>query len=163
MVRSLIGDTARYGEASRPEEFTYDMPYQWGSKRTGPDLHRVGGRYPDVWHYQHMLDPRTTSPGSNMPSYAFLKERPIDYDMLARNVRAMSTLGVPYAPRAVLEAEGDARAEAQKLADGLKAQDVSLDPNSELAALIAYLQGLGKTTQTKETPDVSNSVSRAER
>jgi cytochrome c oxidase cbb3-type subunit I/II len=146
MVRSLVGDTVRYGAASKPEEFVYDMPYQWGSKRTGPDLHRVGGRYPDLWHYQHLLDPRTTSPSSNMPSYAFLRERRVDFSSLATSMHAMQTLGVPYPAKALLEAEQDARLEATGLVEGLKAQGIVLDPDTELVAVITYLQGLGRIT-----------------
>ncbi|MCC6808798.1 MAG: cytochrome-c oxidase, cbb3-type subunit I [Deltaproteobacteria bacterium] len=158
MVRSLVGDTARYGEASKPEEFIYDMPYQWGSKRTGPDLHRLGGRYPDLWHYQHMLDPRATSPGSNMPSYAFLKDAVLDTNALATNVRTMQALGVPYPAKAVLEAEAQARTDGERIAAGLKAQGADVAANSELTALIAYLQSLS----SKEKANVSSGISRAE-
>ncbi len=162
MVRSLVGDTARYGEVSKPEEFIYDMPYQWGSKRTGPDLHRVGGRYPDLWHYQHMIDPRTTSPGSNMPSYAFLGERTIDFSELAAPMRTMQALGVPYPAKALLEAERDGKEAATRIAGGLRAQGAELADDSELVALIAYLQGLGAHPAGKEVRDVSTGVSRAE-
>ncbi len=159
MVRSLVGDTARYGTASQPEEFIYDMPYQWGSKRTGPDLHRLGGKYPDLWHYQHMIDPRSTSAGSNMPGYAFLKDAKTDGSAIAANVRAMLALGVPYPSKAVLEAEAQARADGARIADGLKKQGAELAPDSELVALIAYLQSL--SSKTKEPLDVSNGLSLA--
>jgi cytochrome c oxidase cbb3-type subunit I/II len=160
MVRSLVGDTARYGEASKPEEFIYDMPYQWGSKRTGPDLHRVGGKYPDAWHYEHLMDPRGTSAGSNMPSYAFLKERALDPDAIAANVRAMQSLGVPYPNNAVLQAAAQARRDGEQLSAKLKQQGITLAPDSELTALIAYLQSLSNKA-AKENADVSGGLSSA--
>src|ERR1043165_6050903 len=96
MIRALQAETLRYGHYSMAGEFIYDHPFQWGSKRTGPDLHRVGGKYGNLWHFQHLFDPRSTSPGSNMPPYAFLVDKKLDLGDTAVKLAAMKTLGVPY-------------------------------------------------------------------
>ncbi len=144
MVRSLATDTLRYGAVSRPEEFIYDRPYQWGSKRTGPDLHREGGKYPNLWHYRHMLDPRETSPGSTMPSYAFLKDSNADHAGTPKLVSALKALGVPYEDSDISTAPTAARKEADEIVADLANQQVKVNPESDLVALIAYLQVLGK-------------------
>src|SRR6476659_1444571 len=96
MIRPLHAETLRYGHYSVAGEFKYDHPFQWGSKRTGPDLQRVGGKYPDLWHYKHLQDPRSTSQNSIMPPYAFLAERRFDRESLPAVMRVMRKLGVPY-------------------------------------------------------------------
>ncbi len=125
MIRPLRGDTLRYGQYSRAGEFVYDHPFQWGSKRTGPDLARVGGKYSDEWHRVHMLNPRDLVPESNMPAYPWLNNAAFDDAGMAPRMKALRTVGVPYT-----DAEIAAAAEAVK-------------GKTELDALIAYLQVLG--------------------
>ena len=96
MIRPFRDEVARYGEYSKAGEFVYDHPFQWGSKRTGPDLARIGGKYPDSWHYNHMMDPQSMSPGSIMPSYAWLLENNFDTARTPKMIWAMRKLGVPY-------------------------------------------------------------------
>jgi cytochrome c oxidase cbb3-type subunit 2 len=126
MVRTLRHETERYGHYSLAGESVYDRPFQWGSKRTGPDLARIGGRYSDDWHRVHLMNPRDVVPVSNMPGYPFLAEAAVDPAAVARNMRALQTLGDPYTNE---EIDGAAAAVAGK---------------TELDALIAYLQALGK-------------------
>jgi cytochrome c oxidase cbb3-type subunit I/II len=144
MVRTLTADTARFGDYSKPEEFIYDHPFQWGSKRTGPDLHRVGGRYPSLWHYTHLLDPRSTSPGSNMPSYAWLESGRIDAKLASKKLALMQKLGVPYTNQQIDGAESHQERQAQVLVTDLATQGVNVAWDSELVALISYLQRLGR-------------------
>jgi cytochrome c oxidase cbb3-type subunit I/II len=147
MVRPFRHETLRYGEYSRAEEFVYDHPFQWGSKRTGPDIHRVGGRYPNLWHSEHMMDPRSTSPGSNMPPYPWLRTQSVNYDKTAGKLAAMRTLGVPYTDEQILGAKRTALSQAALIAKDLEDQGARIDPNSDLVALIAYLQRLGRGPQ----------------
>jgi cytochrome c oxidase cbb3-type subunit I/II len=146
MVRPLMAETARFGEPSRAEEFIYDHPFQWGSKRTGPDLHRLGGRYPSLWHYSHLMDPRSTSPGSNMPSFSWLATGRIDVGMGARKLALMQRLGVPYTNVAIDVADIDQKNQALTVVQDLHAQGVEVAWDSEMVALIAYLQRLGRDT-----------------
>ena len=125
MIRPLHAETLRYGHYSTAGEFVYDRPFQWGSKRTGPDLHRVGGKYSDEWHRIHLEGPRDLVPESNMPAYPWLTRQPIDPASVAPRLTAMQRLGVPYS-----DAEIAASAEAVK-------------GKTELDALVAYLQSLG--------------------
>ena len=126
-IRPLLAEVKRYGPYSRAGEFAYDRPFLWGSKRTGPDLHRVGGRYTDVWHRVHMTNPRDVVPGSIMPAYPWLGRRAADADRsIVARMRALKTLGTPYS-----EAE-------------IEAAPAALEGKTELDALIAYLQGLGE-------------------
>jgi cytochrome c oxidase cbb3-type subunit I/II len=146
MVRPFRHETLRYGDYSRPESYVYDHPFQWGSKRTGPDLHRVGGRYPNLWHYQHLRDPRSTSPGSIMPSYAWLHTSAVDYSKTPAKLRVLRMLGVPYEQATIDEAHGLALAQGRRIADDLrKTGSVEVAPDSEVVALIGYLQQLGLT------------------
>jgi cytochrome c oxidase cbb3-type subunit I/II len=147
MVRPFRFETLRYGEYSRLEEYIYDHPFQWGSKRTGLDVFRVGGKYPNLWHYQHMLDPRSTSPGSNMPAYPWLKSRRIDYGKTARKLQVLRSLGVPYGGSDIEGAAQAARAQGEAIRDDLARNGVRIDPESELVALIGYLQRLGRGPQ----------------
>jgi len=144
MVRTLTADTARFGDYSKPEEFIYDHPFQWGSKRTGPDLHRLGGRYPNLWHYAHLIDPRSTSPGSNMPSYRWLDEGRIDVKVTPRKLALMQKLGVPYANRDIDGAEKAAEAQGDAIVADLGSQGITTRWDSEMVALISYLQRLGR-------------------
>ncbi|TSE34910.1 cytochrome-c oxidase, cbb3-type subunit II [Tepidimonas charontis] len=125
MVRPFHAETLRYGPYSVAGEFVYDHPFQWGSKRTGPDLARVGGRYSDEWHRIHLINPRDLVPESNMPAYPWLERREVDADSLPGKMRALRKLGVPYTDE-----------EIAKAAEEVKGK-------TELEALIAYLQGLG--------------------
>ncbi len=143
MIRPFRSEVERYGEYSKAGEFVYDHPFQWGSKRTGPDLQRIGGKYPDAWHYNHMLDPRTMSPGSIMPSYPWIIEDDLDTSDLESKIRVMQTLGVPYPEGYDKEAINDLKAQAAKIAESLNNQGIEANPNKEIIALIAYLQRLG--------------------
>ncbi len=144
MIRPLTAETQRYGEASRSEEFIYDHPFQWGSKRTGPDLHRVGGKYPSLWHYTHLLDPRATSQGSNMPSYSWLATQKINAPLAVDKLRLMLKLGVPYTQAQIDTAEASQRAQGSVIATDLAAQGVVVAWDHEIVAMIAYLQRLGR-------------------
>jgi cytochrome c oxidase cbb3-type subunit I/II len=144
MIRTLVPDVMRYGDYSRLGESIWDHPYQWGSRRAGPDLARVGGRYNHAWHYDHMLDPRAISVGSNMPGYPWLAEDMTDYGALPAKIRVQRTLGVPYPawPPATIDAL--ARDQAREIARELRDQGRYVDPDREIVALIAYLQSLGR-------------------
>jgi len=144
MIRPFVSEKMRYGEISTAGEFIYDHPFQWGSKRTGPDLHRVGGKYPNLWHYNHMLNPRSTSPGSNMPNYPWLAENKVDFADTALKVKAMKTLGVPYTVDEIANAAQLAEKQAKVITEDLKQNGVTIEANTDLVALIAYLQRLGK-------------------
>lgn len=145
MVRPFRSETERYGEYSKAGEYIYDHPFLWGSKRTGPDLHRQGGKYPDAWHYNHMDDPRSTSPGSIMPRYPWLLTQKLDTNSLPSRIKALRKVGVPYP--AGYE-NGDAQKELDEQANrimlGLKVGMVESEKDREIIALIAYLQRLGK-------------------
>ena len=147
MIRPFRSETERYGEYSKAGEFVYDHPFLWGSKRTGPDLHRIGGKYPDSWHYYHMSDPRKTSPGSIMPAYEFLVKSDLDESDTKASISAMRRLGVPYPFGYEQQAIDDLHNQAQTIANGLNkdlAKDnINVQPQKEIVALIAYLQRLG--------------------
>ncbi|MEM7053036.1 MAG: cytochrome-c oxidase, cbb3-type subunit II [Pseudomonadota bacterium] len=125
-IRPFRSETERYGHYSVAGEFVYDRPFQWGSKRTGPDLARVGGKYSDDWHYLHMVDPRAVVPDSNMPAYTWLPERMLNPEQIQRNMRALQRLGDPYTDEMIAAAGTD------------------LVGKTELDAIVAYLQGLGQ-------------------
>ncbi len=144
MIRTLVPDVLRYGDYSRLGESIYDYPFQWGSKRTGPDLARVGGKYPHVWHYRHMMDPREVSPGSNMPNYPWLFERKTDVAALDSKLAVQRILGVPYPEYKDGELLLAVETQAKSIADDLRASGVYIAPDREIVALIAYLQKLGK-------------------
>jgi cytochrome c oxidase cbb3-type subunit I/II len=144
MIRPMVAEFSRYGEASRAEEFIYDHPFQWGSKRTGPDLHREGGRYPNLWHYTHMIDPRATSPGSNMPSYAFLASHRIDAKLGGKKLALMQKLGVPYDNEQIDGALAAQEAQGRTIVEDLAVSGVETTWDSEIVAMIAYLQRLGR-------------------
>ncbi|MEL6360323.1 MAG: cytochrome-c oxidase, cbb3-type subunit II [Pseudomonadota bacterium] len=155
MVRPLRDEVERYGHYSLAAESMYDHPFQWGSKRTGPDLARVGGKYSDAWHQQHLIDPRSVVPESIMPPYAVLNERALDYSQVEDWLKANRAVGVPYTDEMVANAKLDLEAQVDPFSDIYddfvarypKAQirDFDGDPKhiSEMDAMIAYLQVLG--------------------
>ncbi|HEX2873399.1 MAG TPA: cytochrome-c oxidase, cbb3-type subunit I [Polyangiaceae bacterium] len=143
MIRPIRAETERYGEYSKPGEFIYDRPFQWGSRRIGPDLQREGGKYPDLWHVRHMQDPRSTTPQSIMPAYAWLETSELDYGSVQKRVDAMAMLGVPYG-KAVLEGEQMARAQGREIAARIASQGGPKNLESkQIVAMVAYLQRLG--------------------
>ncbi len=153
MVRPFRSETERYGEYSRAGEFIYDRPFQWGSKRTGPDLHRVGGKYPDLWHVRHMEDPRSTSPGSIMPEYKYMLEDDLDLSDTSRKLAALAWLGTPYSPEEIDSAESLAMSQAEEISQRLKQSGETRElKDKEIIAMIAYLQRLG-TDFKKEVSD----------
>jgi cytochrome c oxidase cbb3-type subunit I/II len=143
MIRPFRSETERYGEYSKAGEFVYDRPFLWGSKRTGPDLHRIGGKYPDSWHYHHMLDPESTSPGSTMPPYPWLITNKLDTTYTAAKILAMKKMGVPYPDGYEQKANWDLLIQAGKIAQDLQASGIDVGSDTEIVALIAYLQRLG--------------------
>lgn len=144
MVRPFRHETERYGEYSKAGEFVYDHPFQWGSKRTGPDLHRVGGKYPSLWHVRHMDQPRSTTPGSVMPRYPHLLKDPIDDALVEAKMRAMRAVGVPYSDGEIATAKAAIAAQAQAIATEVEAQQGPPGlADREITALTAYLQRLG--------------------
>ncbi|MBX3044600.1 MAG: cytochrome-c oxidase, cbb3-type subunit I [Candidatus Kapabacteria bacterium] len=143
LIRPFRSETERYGEYSKAGEFVYDYPFQWGSKRTGPDLHRVGGKYPNAWHYQHMYDPQSISPGSIMPRYPWLLEDAYDISTIASKIRTMMILNVPYPDDYDKYANADVVTQAQEITDELATAGITTTPDKQIIALIAYLQRLG--------------------
>ncbi|MDP6668622.1 MAG: cytochrome-c oxidase, cbb3-type subunit I [Candidatus Krumholzibacteria bacterium] len=147
MIRPFRHETLRYGDFSRAEEFRYDHPFQWGSKRTGPDLHRVGGKYANLWHYLHMKNPRDTSPGSNMPNYDHLLDRKVSARVMAGRMKALRKLCVPYSMEDIGNTEHYLLSQGEIITEDLASQGVEIDPQSEMVAMIAYLQRLGRGPQ----------------
>jgi cytochrome c oxidase cbb3-type subunit I/II len=150
MVRPFRSETERYGEYSKAGEFVYDHPFLWGSKRTGPDLHRIGGKYPNSWHYNHMLDPETMSPNSIMPTYPWLFENKLDASDLAAKIAAMRKIGVPYPEDYERNAAKELDEQSEKIAANLKESKISIEKDKEIIALIAYLQRLGTDIKVKD-------------
>jgi len=158
MIRPFRSEVERYGEYSKAGEFVYDHPFLWGSRRTGPDLHRIGGKYNDNWHFNHMLDPRLTSPGSIMPQYPWLLKDDLDISKTVAKVNAMVILGVPYTQfdldKAVyllknqaIEIEKNLRQDPEYV----KNYGSSNMQNKEIIALIAYLQRLGTDIKAEQS------------
>lgn len=148
MIRPFRSETERYGEYSKAGEFVYDHPFLWGSKRTGPDLHRVGQKYPDSWHFNHMYDPRSMAPGSIMPPYPWLLQETYDVSDLPDKINVMRKLGVPYPEGYEDEAVADAKAQADAIVKNLDADGIEAMPEQKIVALIAYLQRLGTDIKT---------------
>lgn len=151
MIRTLVPDVMRYGEYSRLGESIYDHPFQWGSKRIGPDLARVGSKYPNVWHFKHMENPRSVSIGSIMPNYPWLYTQTTDVDALTSKIKVQRILGVPYPPmdsNAILKSTYE---QAKAISDDLKLSGANVEPDREIVALIAYLQKLGKPDKNAKT------------
>ena len=144
MVRPFREETLRYGDYAKAGEFIYDRPFLWGSRRIGPDLLRVGGKYPDLWHYNHLVDPRSTSARSLMPSYTHLAEQHLDLSGTPAKIKVHAMLGAPYDEDQIIAAAFIAQLQADTLADGLIAQGVPDIRDKKIVALIAYLQRLGK-------------------
>jgi len=155
MIRPFQWEQQRYGEPSKMEESQFDHPFQWGSKRTGPDLAREGGKYPSLWHYRHLLDPRSVSPGSNMPSYAWMTTSPVDSERTAAKMHAMKSIGVPYSDTEIDTARVDERRQADLITADLASNGETLDSGSDLVALVAFLQRLGVTPQPATKPNVA--------
>jgi cytochrome c oxidase cbb3-type subunit II len=155
MIRALRDEVERYGHYSLAAESMYDHPFQWGSKRTGPDLARVGGKYSDEWHMAHMVDPRSVVPESIMPSYPWLGRRKLEAGDIAERMKVLRTVGVPYTDEMIEKAGVDLKAQAQADSDGAAGvgerypkavvRTFDADPSevTELDAMIAYLQMLG--------------------
>ncbi len=152
MIRTLVPDVLRYGDYSRLGESIYDYPYQWGSKRTGPDLARVGGKYPNVWHLRHFEDPRAISAGSNMPPYPWLLRNDTDVAALPAKLSAQRTLGVPYPNWTPEQIATRVTEQAKAVASDLRAAGAYIAPEKEVVALIAYLQHLGKYEPVGKSP-----------
>jgi cytochrome c oxidase cbb3-type subunit I/II len=156
MIRPFRSEVARYGEYSKAGEFVYDHPFQWGSKRTGPDLARIGGKYPDSWHFNHMYEPSSMSPGSIMPAYPWLFNNDIDMDITPAKIRAMQTLGVPYEKGYDQKANADLTAQADKIAANLAKDNIQIKSNKEIVALIAYLQRVGTDIKLEQKTASAN-------
>ncbi|MEI8255871.1 MAG: cytochrome-c oxidase, cbb3-type subunit II, partial [Deltaproteobacteria bacterium] len=152
MIRPFLVESQRYGAVSRIGDSQYDHPFQWGSRRTGPDLAREGGRNPNAWHYRHLLDPRSTSNGlSIMPAYPSLATTSIDFTRTPDKMIAMQIVGVPYTDRQIARGTASARRQASAIVTDLSAAGFRANPNSEIIALIAYLQRLGRGPQDTST------------
>ena len=151
MVRPFRSETERYGEYSKSGEFIYDRPFLWGSKRTGPDLHREGGKYPDSWHFNHMYDPRSMSPGSLMPPYPWLIDKDMNTTLIPDKIKVLRKLGTPYQEGYEMIALEDLQKQAIKIAESLRKDGIDDEgmENKEIVALIAYLQRLGTDIKPK--------------
>jgi cytochrome c oxidase cbb3-type subunit I/II len=151
MIRPMRSETERYGEFSKSGEFIYDRPFLWGSKRTGPDLHRIGGKYPHSWHYNHFLEPESMSPGSIMPPYPWLFKQDINTDYTAAKIKVLKTLNTPYEDNFEDEAVQDLKEQSKEIADELREQGIEQDDleSKEIIALIAYMQRLGTDIKVK--------------
>ena len=151
MIMKHPSDVLRYGPSSTLGESLYDHPFQWGSKRTGPDLARVGGRYPDLWHYRHMIDPRSMVEKSIMPPYSWLANKKVDFMRIRKKLSVLRTVGVPYTDEQVAQADRWAEAQAEQIAEELKKEGVQGEiKDKQIVALIAYLQALGQKDKENE-------------
>jgi len=143
MVRPFRDETLRYGPWSHSKEYMWDRPFLLGSRRIGPDLHRLGGKYPDAWHYEHMKDPRSTSPGSIMPAYDWLIEWKIDAADVQSSVVALSRVGTPYTEQQIAEVPQQLQQQGGEIVDRLAEAGIDAAWDDEIVALTAYLQRLG--------------------
>lgn len=151
MVRPFRDETERYGPYSKAGEFVYDHPFQFGSKRTGPDLHRVGGKYPDSWHYYHMANPRQLVSGSVMPSYPWLLKNRLDTSLTKKKMKVLKQLGTPYSQEEIDGAKDALQKQAEEIVGRLRAEKVEdAQADTEIVALIAYLQKLGNDIRWRE-------------
>lgn len=144
MVRPMRAETLRYGAWARAGEYQYDHPFLLGSRRIGPDLLRVGSKYPDAWHYEHMRDPRSTSPGSIMPSYSWLLTWKVDPADIQASVTALSRVGVPYTQEDIDGVPTSMARQGGEIVERLKGAGITAQPDDEIVAMIAYLQRLGR-------------------
>ena len=156
MVRPFRSETERYGEYSKAGEYVYDHPFQWGSKRIGPDLWREGVKSgplykSNVWHFKHLMDPRSLNPQSNMPQYSWLAAHEIDIESTPRKIRVMQQLGVPYPAGYDLKASDDVKSQAERIAAGLKEEGIDVAASRQIIALIAYIQRLGTDVGDSKT------------
>jgi cytochrome c oxidase cbb3-type subunit I/II len=162
LVRPFRSEVERYdpqgGEYSKSGEYVYDHPFLWGSKRTGPDLHRLGGKYSDMWHYNHMLAPDAVSSGSIMPAYPWLFEQTIDKSATAAKIRALRKIGVPYEEGYENKANEDLDRQANRIAENLQLEGIDVQPDAEIIALIAYLQRLGKDIKAAKTAEAETTT-----
>lgn len=149
MIRTMVPEVLRYGDYSRLGETIYDHPFQWGSKRTGPDIARVGKKYPDDWHFRHMLNPRELNDRSNMPSYPWLYDTKTDYGSLPKKIAVLSGLGVPYEAMTRDVILDKAQKQAIEIANGLRAKGLNAQADTKIIALISYLQTLGQSEAPK--------------
>jgi cytochrome c oxidase cbb3-type subunit I/II len=161
MVRPMRAEMLRYGEWTRAGEYAYDHPFLLGSRRTGPDLQRLGGKYPDTWHYEHMRDPRSTSPGSIMPTYPWLLSQRYDTADVVASVRALRKVGLPYTDAEIAGAPAAMLAQAGDIVARLASGGITTDPDREIVALIAYLQRLGRDGKAAIAPAGTSPMSRA--
>jgi cytochrome c oxidase cbb3-type subunit I/II len=154
MIRPFRSETERYGEYSKAGEFVYDHPFQWGSKRIGPDLAREGTgnlKKSDGWHFRHFREPSSMSEGSIMPSYGFMLQQDLDVSTTAAKITAMRTLGVPYEKGYETKAMADLETQAKQITDNLKGDSIIISPKKEVIALIAYIQRLGTDISKNKT------------
>jgi cytochrome c oxidase cbb3-type subunit I/II len=156
LVRPFRSETERYGEYSKAGEYVYDHPFTWGSKRTGPDLHREGKKYPNLWHFLHMDDPRSVSPNSIMPVYPWLQNQTLDLATTPVKINALRKIGVPYDPGYEFKANDDLMKQAKEIGDDLRKQGIDVNNDNEIIALIAYLQRLG--TDIKQMNKTENKL-----
>lgn len=166
MIRPFVGEVLRYGPSGRLAQSMYDFPFQWGSKRTGPDLQRVGLKYPNLWHFQHMMNPRSTSPGSTMPNYPWLFTQKTDIDALESKIAVQRFMGVPFPERTLDQIRADSLAQGRTIVDDLAKSGVEISPDKEIIALIAYLQKLGQyqdppAKQPDANPGIEAAVEKA--
>jgi len=152
MVRPFRSETERYGEYSKAGEYVYDHPFLWGSKRTGPDLHRVGGKYPHLWHFLHMNEPTSMSPGSLMPPYPWLLTTDLETEDTGAKISALRSIGVPYPVGYEQRAGEELRMQAEQIAADLQKAGAPAEPQKEIIALIAYLQCLGTDIKAAQQP-----------
>ena len=155
MIRAFQWEQQRYGEPSKMDDSQFDHPFQWGSKRTGPDLAREGGKYPNLWHYRHLLDPRSVSPGSNMPNYGWLANAQVASDRTPDKMHAMKSIGVPYTDAQIETARVDERQQAQQISDDLATNGEKVESGSDMIALVSFLQRLGATPPAPAQPNVA--------
>ena len=166
MIRPFRWETERYGEYSKAGEFVYDHPFLWGSIRKGPDLHRVGGKYNHAWHYQHMKNPRVTSPGSIMPAYPWLFDNNLDTDLTTRKIRALQKIGVDYPPFYDKQALTDLNVQSAAIAEVLKKDGMPVAPeeenlimHSQLVSPILTLMGADVPAEMPFTENANGSIS----
>jgi cytochrome c oxidase cbb3-type subunit I/II len=155
MIRPFRSETERYGTYSKSGEYVYDHPFLWGSKRTGPDLLRVGKKYPDAWHYKHMENPESTSPGSIMPRYPWLIANRLDTSTIQKKISVLRTLGVPYPEGFEDEAMADMQRQADGIVANLKSAMIEVEADREIIAMIAYMQRLGTDVRTDLDAEVT--------
>jgi cytochrome c oxidase cbb3-type subunit I/II len=155
MIRPFRSETERYGEYSKAGEFVYDHPFQWGSKRTGPDLAREGAgnlKKTDGWHFRHFREPGSMSEGSIMPAYAFMLTQELDTSTTAAKIKAMRTLGVPYEKGFEYKANAHLIEQANGIVNNLKMDSIRITPNKEVIAMIAYMQRMGTDITKQNQP-----------